>query len=100
MKTMIDKAAVSELALYVENTRQVYDRATMPTVENLRKKNAKGQYDKEKAIKAWEYVAEYAAKLYHKEFCGCGKWYDVFNAATRREVARYLEDVYYQEYIK
>ena len=99
MKTMLDKAAASELALYTENTRQVYDNATVPTIQSLEKKFRKGNYDSAKAVKAWEYVAEYAAKLYHKEFGGSCRWFDVFNAATRHAVAVYLESVYFNEYI-
>lgn len=100
MKTIIDRAAANELALYVENTSQVYHNVTMYTVNNLKKKFAKGLYETDKAVRAWEHVAEYAAKLYHREFGGNCRWYDTFNAATRREVAKYLEGVYFDEYIK
>lgn len=99
MKTIIDKSAAVELELYTENTRQIYDLHTMPTIENLRRKHSKGKYDKIKAVKAWEYVAEAAAKMYAKEFASPSAWYTIFNAATRRAVAEVLEDVYYQEYI-
>lgn len=98
MKTVIDMDAVRELELYAENTSEIYHRWTIPTLESLRKKYAKGQYDHEKAVKAWEYVAEAAAKMYHKEF-GAGFWYDTFNKATRTETAKILEEVYFDEYI-
>lgn len=99
-RTIIDNDAARELELYTENTSRVYNRSTVSTIENLRKKYSKGQYDKEKAVKAWEYVAEYAAKEYCKEFAERSAWHIVFNAATRREVAKYLEYVYFGEYIK
>lgn len=98
-KTIIDDAAADELALYTENTSQVYNNATMPTIRNLEKKFKKGNYNKDKAVKAWEYVAEYAAKLYHKEFGGGCRWFDAFNKATRQAVAEHLESVYFDEYI-
>lgn len=100
MKTIADLEAARELELYAENTREIYDRWTMPTVDNLTRKYKRGQYDKEKAVKAWEYVAEYAAKMYAREFASPSAWYVIFNAATRRAVAEYLEDVYFCEYIK
>lgn len=99
MKTTIDMDAARELELYIENTSSIYHYNTMPVVENLRKKYNKGQYDSEKAVKAWEYVAEAGAKLYHKEFGSGSRWYDTFNAATRRFVAESLEKVYFDEYI-
>ena len=99
MSAIIDMEAVQELELYAENTSTLYYSHTMPTVENLKRKYAKGQYDKEKAVKAWEYVAEAAAKMYHKEFGGTYKWYDVFNKSTRHETAKILEKVYFSEYI-
>lgn len=99
MKTIVDKSAAVELELYAENTSAIYDRCTMPTVENLRKKYAKGRYDKAKAVKAWEYVAEAAAKMYATEFASPAAWYTIFNAATRRAVAQNLESIYFAEYI-
>lgn len=99
MKNTVDFEAVRELELYAENTSSIYHNHTMPVVTNLKKKYEKGIYDKEKAVKAFEYVAEAAAKLYHKEFgCGC-RWYDTFNKATRQETAKILEEVYFAEYI-
>ena len=54
MKTTADLEAARELELYAENTREIYDRCTMPTVDNLTRKYKRGQYDKAKAVKAWE----------------------------------------------
>lgn len=100
MKTIIDIEAARELELYAENTSRIYHNFIMPTVENLKRKAKKGQYNKEKAVKAWEYVAEAAAKLYCQEFAARTAWHIVFNAATRRAVAATLEAVYYDEYIR
>lgn len=100
MKTTADLEAARELELYAENTREIYDRWTMPTVANLTRKYKRGQYDKAKAIKAWEYVAEAAAKMYAREFASQAQWHVMFNAATRRVVAATLEEAYFCEYIK
>lgn len=99
MKTIANMEAVRELELYAENTSALYYNHTIPVIENLKKKYKKGQYDKEKAVNAWEYVADAAAKMYHKEFGGGCAWYDVFNKATRHEVAKCLEEYYFSEYI-
>lgn len=100
MKSIIDMAAAQELELYTENTREIYDRYTMPTVRNLTRKYKAGKYDAEKAVTAWGYVVEAAAKMYAKEFASPSAWHVIFNAATRREVAKSLERVYFEEYIK
>ena len=99
MKTIVDKEAVRELELYIENTRYIYDAYTVPTIRNLTRKEKAGKYDKEKACKAWEHVAEAAAKLYCKEFAEPTAWHVVFNAATRQAVAASLEVSYKAEYI-
>ena len=96
MKTVIDFDATRELTLYAENTRRVYD-FSVQVVENLRKKFQKGTYNAEKAVKAFENVAEYAAKEYVREFSEPSEWYVVFNAATRREAARQLLEGYTNE---
>lgn len=99
MKTTIDQAAARELELYTKNTRRIYDAYTVPTIRNLTRKANAGKYDKAKDCKAWEYVAEAAAKLYCKEFAEPTAWHVVFNAATRRAVAASLEASYKAEYI-
>lgn len=96
MKTIVNLDAARELELYTINTGDLYHRMICPIIENLRKKAAKGQYDKEKAVKAFSYVSNEAAKMYFCEFCGSGRYYDIFNAATRMEVAKNLEE-YYRE---
>lgn len=100
MKSIIDMAAAQELELYTENTREIYDRYTLPTIRNLTRKYKAGKYDREKAITAWGYVVEAAAKMYAQEFASAAAWHVIFNVATRREVAKTLEKVYFDEYIK
>lgn len=95
MKTMIDNAAAYELKLFADNDYQTYSKMYMPVCDNLRKKMDAGKYDSDKAIKAFEYVAEFAAKKYCKEFGGV--WYQVFNKATRTEVAKNIRDTFENE---
>lgn len=97
MKTMVDMDAARELELYAVNTGELYRRMVCPAIENLRRKASKGQYNQEKAVKLFSYTADEAAKMYHREFCGAGRYYDVFNKATRQEVAKNLEEYYREE---
>ena len=90
MKSVIDYIAAEELKLYADNTYRVYVDSIVPTRKALSRKLAKGIFDKEKAVKAFEYCAAYAAKLYCQEFGGI--WYQVFNKATREETARNMVD--------
>lgn len=100
MKTIVDMDAARELELYTENTSAIYHNHTMPVVENLKKKYKNGQYDKEKAIKVWEYVADAAAKMYHKEFgCISCPWYVLFKKSVRHEVAKALEEYYFEDHV-
>ena len=88
MKTIIDEVAVRELELYATNDSEVYFKSIVPIQDNMTKKLKKGIFDHDKAVKAFLYTADFAAKKYCKEFGGI--WYQVFNKATREETAKYL----------
>ena len=90
--TIANMHAVRELVLYTDNTRIIYERHTLPVIENLRKKAKRGTYDPEKAAKAWGYVAEAAAKAYAREYDRPENWCRLFNASTRRAAAAELEE--------
>ena len=96
MKTTIDNAAAYELKLYTDNNSNVYFSSLVPVYKNLDKKMEKGIFDSKKAVVAFSYVTEYAAKLYCKEFGGL--WYVVFNKATREQAARELLEDYITEH--
>lgn len=88
MKKAIDTIAAEELKLYADNTYDVYKMYYLPIAANLEKKLAKGIFDKEKAVTAFMYLVDYAAKRYHKEFGSHNVlWYQVFDKATREQVA-------------
>ena len=67
-KEQADEDAVRELVLYAENDSRIYRNKTLPVIANLKRKVAKGVFDKELAVKAFQYVADDAAKQYKKEF--------------------------------
>lgn len=89
----VDDLAVDELVLYIKNDSQIYNNCTMAVVKNLARKKAKGVYDKDLAVKAFEYVAKSGANKYTKEFG------DTFNPATRNAVAKELLNEY-EDYIE
>lgn len=89
----VDDLAVRELVLYIKNDSQIYNTCTMAVVKNLARKKSKGVYDKDLAVKAFEYVAKAGANKYTKEFGG------TFNPATRNAVAKELLNEY-EDYIE
>ena len=90
MKTNIDAAAARELTLFANNDASTYTRAIMPAWRNLDKKRARRVFDAARAVKLFEYVAEYAARRYAAEFARPSEWFQLFNAATRRAAAAEL----------
>lgn len=91
-----DDAEAEELALYIENTSELYHGITKSVIDNLKKKARKGLYDKERAVDAWMYAADAGAKMYDKEF-GSGRGsLTMFSKSSRRkaaeELARYYEE--------
>lgn len=98
-KEQADEDAVRELVLYAENDSRIYRNRTLPVIANLKRKVAKGVFDKELAVKAFQYVADDAAKQYKKEFPAedDGTYDYNFNPATREEVARQLLDRYIEQ---
>lgn len=94
----VDHPASNELELFIVNDGDLYRQSVQPIVKNLAKKVAKGQYDKDLAIKAWGYAADWGAQKYTKEYGGSGNGtYGSFNKPTRMDVAKSLEDYYRDE---
>ena len=92
-KSMIYKETEEsrELYLYATNCGELYRRMITPVIQNLRKKAIKGQYDKEKAIDAFYYVANEASKMYNRDFGYSFSVRDRFTAACDMEES-YRED--------
>lgn len=96
-RTVADPVAARELFLYITNDGDLYERNISLVLKNLQKKIAKGNYDPKKALKLWGYSAEWGAQKYARDFGGT--WHSMFNASTRREVAKQLAD-YYEEALR
>ena len=86
-----DDHAVTDLVLYAENTGSIYERYILPTIKSLATKLSKETYDKDRAVDAFVYVADAAAKQYNAEF-GSGQGYGPFTVATRRAAAASMLD--------
>ena len=94
---------VEELSIYIRNDSDIYQYHTIPTAKSLARKKIKGIYDKDLAIKAFEYVAKAGADKYKKEFADDDYEQFTFNPATRHETAKQLLDSYEElidDYVK
>ena len=92
MCTVASADNARELELFAINDGKTYVESLTPIMDNMDKKRRKGIFDQEKAVKAFMYSAEFAARRYCAEFGGV--WYQLFNAATRRLVAELFLDNY------
>lgn len=90
----VDPHAVEDLYLTTINDGEIYHRFIMPTIENLRKHNRRGQYDRNKAMISWMRVADEGAKQYDRDF-GSGRGsVTMFSPATRKRVAEKMASYY------
>lgn len=101
----VDKNGARELALFAENTSEIYNGVLTSVLTNLQRKAKKGIYDKNKAVVAWLHVIDEAAKLYDNWYGSGRDSLQLFNKATRMEAARQLmnrleEDVFQDVEIK
>ena len=89
--THVNEAAANELFLYASNSQTLYTMYVEPIIKDFRRKVKKGTFNKELAPKAFDTCVKDAAIQYCKEFGSPNqKYYEVFNAATRRETARMM----------
>jgi hypothetical protein len=65
-----DDAVVTELVLFTENEGDIHTRTTIPIIANLAKKKAQGNYDPEKAVQAFMWLAEVGARKYARTLGG------------------------------
>ena len=88
-----------ELQLFIDNDGDLYRQQTTPIITNLKKKLAKGIYDRTKAEKLWSYLVESGAKKYAKDFGTDDQpRHKLFSRADRKAVAKALNDEFLDEY--
>lgn len=95
--THVDKNAAFDLFLYASNNELLYTMYVQPILKNFRRKIKKGTFNVSLAPKAFDSCVRDAARLYCREFGSSNQaYYEMFNAATRREAAQmmynYFED--------
>ena len=100
-KNMIVKESIEsrELLLYTENTSKIYFNHIIPVIHNLQKHYKRGNFDREKAIDAFYYVSDAAAKMYCKEFGEYKDFPRVFDVTARFTCAACLLDNYMENII-
>ena len=83
-----DESVAQELKMYVDNDGDLYRQQTQPIFKNLITKMARGDYDHDKAVLLFMYLAENGAKKYAQEFGGDSReWHTMFPINIRRAVA-------------
>ena len=97
-KTICDDIAARELFLYTVNKQALYNDIGS-VLKSLHRKAMKGQYIIDKASDAFVGVIKSAAIMYTAEFCS-GWYYNTFNASTRKEACRMMEDYFHEDIMR
>jgi len=85
-----------ELYLFALNDAQLYQQQRESIEKNLQKRFDAGTYNRTKAVSLWLYFANNAAKKYHHDFCGNGKWYQMFSVMDRHNMAILCEEEHFE----
>jgi hypothetical protein len=87
-----------ELENYITSDSDLYRTIHTPIIKNLMRKRAKGAYSHDLAVKGFMHLVDEGAKKYVKEHDAPGaKAGDVFDRATRLEVAKSMTDYFETE---
>lgn len=94
-----DNMNADELAMFIINDGDLYRQNIQMVIKNLAKKIKKGVYDPQKALKLWQYSAQWGAQKYTKEMGirGTNGSYGMFSPHDRREAAKQLAEHYEDE---
>ena len=98
-KHYIDKDAMGELELYLENGGQLYRPQFQPIIKNIQRKIASGKYNHTLAPKLWMYYVDNGAKKYAKEFANASEWMQIFTKKDRMVLAKKLADYYFDQIV-
>lgn len=98
-KNMIYKETTEsrELFLYATNDGNLYRQMITPAINNLKKKLAKGQYDAQKAVDLYYYIATEASNRYYKDFGYKFSVGDRFTVAVEMEGYYFESEVSYND---
>jgi len=81
----------NELVLFTHNTGALYPMRKAITLRMLRKQ-LRGEYDREAAVKAWMTLANAGAKRYVRELKLSESWNQAFTVADREAAAKHWEN--------
>jgi hypothetical protein len=96
-RSQVSREDVDELVLTITNDGDLYRERITPAIENLKRKYKNGKYDRDLAVKLWQYVADEGVRRYDKEF-GSGRGsVAMLSPATRKAIAEELRDYYEDE---
>ena len=96
--TYVDEIAARELFLFASNNELMYNMYVQPILKNFRRKIKEGTFNAELAPKAFDSCVRDAARLYCREFGSPNQvYFEMFNAATRREAARMMYEYFEDE---
>ena len=96
--THVNEAAANELFLYATNEYSLYNSYIQPILKNFRRKVKNGTFNEKLAPKAFDNCVRDAARLYCRKFGSPNQaYYEMFNAATRRETARMMYEHFEDE---
>lgn len=96
--THVNESAANELFLYATNDYRLYTTYVQPILKNFRRKIKNGTFNADLAPKAFDSCVKDAAMRYCKEFGTPGQpYYQIFNAATRLEVASRMYEYFADE---
>ena len=96
--TYVNEIAARELFLYASIKQPLYTMYVEPILKNFRRRVKKGTFNANLAPKAFDGCVKAAAMQYCKEFGSPNqKYYEVFNAATRREAAQMMFNFFEDE---
>jgi hypothetical protein len=87
-----NESVAAELVIFADNNHDLYRQKMEPIFKNLIAKMASGQYDSEKAVKQFMYLAESAAKLYAKDARTTTPWHVMFPVPVRKLAATHWRD--------
>ena len=96
--TYVDEIAARELFLFTSNNELLYNMYVQPILKNFRRKIKEGTFNASLAPKAFDSCVRDAARLYCREFGSPNQaYFEMFNAATRRETARMMYENFEDE---
>lgn len=85
--------AATELELYLLNDAAVYRAYYLPACQNLARRRARGEFDRDRGLRAMRHVTDAGAKQYTLEHGSMvDRWHDIFPKGDRDRVAETLLD--------